>query len=296
MRKIYAFSQEKEVMEFVSLPKKSPERKAITTKLRNRGNLKHNVKTFQSGTGLLIAAKGTKKKGAVNNKKKTTQIEKKYSLCVACEGTYVRDSYYRHRCVQFESKKSELGTDAVKAKPSPIKAGDAYLATAIRGVPKEASDLLSSMYDDEIGLAVKHDELAVGILEYVLKKEEGHQPNWRKNICYRLRLLGRFLLEARELLPSCHSLREILQPFNFLQIVTAAQRCAIKEKDNFPVQDDAEETETEANSVPVKIGFMLKLAIKVVVADEMMLPNFSQEKVTSANYLIELFKLQWGTR
>ena len=65
-------------MEFVSLPKKSPERKAITTKLRNRGNLKHNVKTFQSGTGLLIAAKGTKKKGAVNNKKKTTQIEKKY--------------------------------------------------------------------------------------------------------------------------------------------------------------------------------------------------------------------------
>ena len=76
--KIYAFSQEKEVMEFVSLPKKSPERRAITTKLRNRGNLKHNVKTFQSGTGLLIAAKGTKKKGAVNNKKKTTQIEKKY--------------------------------------------------------------------------------------------------------------------------------------------------------------------------------------------------------------------------
>jgi len=296
MRKIYAFSQEKEVMEFVSLPKKSPERRAITTKLRNRGNLKHNVKTFQSGTGLLIAAKGTKKKGAVNNKKKTTQIEKKYSLCVACEGTYVRDSYYRHRCVQFESKKSELGTDAVKAKPSPIKAGDAYLATAIRGVPKEASDLLSSMYDDEIGLAVKHDELAVGILDYVLNKGEGHQPNWRKNICYRLRLLGRFLLEARELLPSCHSLREILQPFNFLQIVTAAQRCAIKEKDNFPVKDDAEETETEANSVPVKIGFMLKLAIKVVVADEMMLPNFSQEKVTSANYLIELFKLQWGTR
>ena len=48
--------------------------------------------------------------------------------------------------------------------------------------------------------------------------------------------------------------------------------------------------------MPVKIGFMLKLAIKVVVADEMMLPNFSQEKVTSANYLIELFKLQWGTR
>ncbi len=118
--KIYAFSQEKEVMEFVSLPKKSPERRAITMKLRYRGNLKHNVKTIQSSAGLLIAAKGMKKKGAVNNKMKT-QIEKKYSLCVACEGTYVQNSYYRHRCVQFESKKSELGTDAVKAKHRRLK-------------------------------------------------------------------------------------------------------------------------------------------------------------------------------
>jgi hypothetical protein len=55
-----------QVQEFLKLPKRSKQRRRITTKLRNLGNYNHNLMVEKAGTGLLITARGSKNKDTID--------------------------------------------------------------------------------------------------------------------------------------------------------------------------------------------------------------------------------------
>jgi hypothetical protein len=76
----------------------------------------------------------------------------------------------------------------------------------------EAANIMASINDDAVGNAPKNDLLANKILEYRLKRGQGKEANFKKQMRDKLRLLGRFLLRARKDIPGYYSLREILRP------------------------------------------------------------------------------------
>ncbi len=77
--------------------------------------------------------------------------------------------------------------------------------------------------DDAVGTAAKNDLLAIKILEYRLKWGQGKEPNFKKHMRDKLRLLGRFLLRVRKDIPGCYNLTEILRPRHFHQITSVIQ-------------------------------------------------------------------------
>jgi hypothetical protein len=74
--------------------------------------------------------------------------------------------------------------------------GKQVLEGAVRNVGGEAAQLLDSMKNDYIGLAVKSDALAQDLLDRELEKGQGKREKWKKPTRYRLRLLGRFILQC----------------------------------------------------------------------------------------------------
>ncbi len=129
-------------------------------------------------------------------------------------------------------------------------------------------------------------------LELELEKGEGEKLQWKKQMRYRLRLLGRFILEARKILPGSFSLSDILKASNFLSIVKAAKECRKKE-----------DGRAEGLSVPVKVGFVLKAAAEVILARALLAVEGDEEEkkkkaedVKDAKNLLKLYDMQWGTR
>jgi hypothetical protein len=129
-------------------------------------------------------------------------------------------------------------------------------------------------------------QVAVEFLELELEKGEGAKLQWKKQIRYRLRLLGRFVLEARKIIPGAQSLSDILRHVNFLLIVKAAKKCGQKG-----------DGQAEGLSVPVKVGFVLKAAVEVILATALLKEDEeSKKRAQDAEKLLKLYDMQWGTR
>lgn len=125
--------------------------------------------------------------------------------------------------------------------------------------------------------------MAVELLELQLQKGEGVKLQWQKQVRYRLRLLGRFIIEARKIIPEAQSLNDILKCENFISIVQAAKECGQKG-----------EGKAEGLSVPVKVGFVLKSAVEVILSAALRENNI--EKMQNAKNLLRLYEMEWGTR
>jgi hypothetical protein len=111
--------------------------------------------------------------------------ELKYGHCLNCVGSYSRKSYARHRCITNKKSAKDL-----KRKATPIKAGDAALQLKLNKLSPEAANIMASISDDAVGTAAKNDLLAIKILEYRLKWGQGKEPNFKKQMRDKLRLLG----------------------------------------------------------------------------------------------------------
>jgi hypothetical protein len=264
-----------EVKLFLSKPKKTAERNAITTKLRNRGNNMMNVEILKKGSGTLRVARRGKTTVSVEDVNSNKVAE-----CVNCKIFVRAPNLYRHRCQVLTN--TEEGP--VK-KPGKLRAGKAELDMKVKGMTEEAASFLSSLRDDKCGREVKNDELVVKVLEFKLLQGEGKVINWKKQWRYRLRLLGRFIIKARSLLPGCSNLREILKVDNFPKIANAAADCA---KFMTATGEDA------ANSVPLKIGFTLKTVLKFLDSEATI--NKDNVAEQNAQRLLKLYQNDWCTR
>jgi hypothetical protein len=255
--------EESDVKKFMSLPKKSEARKSLTTKLRLAGNHKYNLEISQ---GPVIVVRRTKTKPA------------EIVLCVNCLGYYAKGSLYRHRCKVVRN--SPVGP--VK-KPGTVKQGRQLFNMAKKGYSVEAADIFAAMTVDEVSEAVKNDELAGELLELQLHKGEGAKIHWRKQIRHKLRLLGRFILEARKILPACYSLNDILKCQNFLSIVEAAKQCG-----------KGEAGKEVGLTVPLKVGFLVKACADLIMTSAQR--DKDLERAKDAKHLLANYHKEWGTR
>jgi hypothetical protein len=166
----------------MSLPNKSEARRKITSELRQEGNFLHNVEAVAENAGVVIVAKDPKH-------------VRDFVPCCKCKAFLQKDDIYRHRC-KFESDGGDTGSKCPQKKPSRLQMGKQVLEGAVRNVGGEAAQLLASMKNDNIGLAVKSDALAQDLLDRELEKGQGKREKWKKPTRYRLRLLGRFILQC----------------------------------------------------------------------------------------------------
>jgi hypothetical protein len=246
----------------MAMPKQSEARKSVTSKLRLAGNHQHNVKS----EGDLIVAR------------RMEAAASEVILCVNCLGYYAKGSLYRHRCPVVRNSP----TGPVR-KPGSVRAGRQLFSLARKVFSREGSEIFAAMTVDDISEAVKNDEVARDMLELQLQKGEGSKIHWRKQIRHKLRLLGRFILEARKIIPGSHNLDDILVCENFLSIVEAAKQCG-----------KGQTGRAEGLTVPVKVGFLVKACTEIIMATAQQKKDLPRAK--DAKHLLANYKQQWGIR
>ncbi len=262
--------EEADVKKFLAMPKQSEARKNLTSKLRLEGNHLHNIAAMKNKDGPVIVAR------------RMESSNSKITPCLNCKGYYAESTMYRHKC---QVKNSPSGP---VRKPGTVRQGRQFFMMAVKGHSTEASDIFATMKVDDISEAVKMDDLAAEFLDLQLQKGEGAKLQWKKQIRYKLRLLGRFILESRKLLPGCHSLREILVCSNFLSIVEAAKECGKEELEKQESRRGGGET------VPVKVGFLVKGCAEVIMTSAQR--DKDPERTQDAKNLLENYQKEWGTR
>jgi len=170
-------------------------------------------------------------------------------------------------------------------KPGTRKQGKAYLERAVRGMTDDASKLLAGMKKGDIVTAVANDPVAIALLELEIEKQEEVTPLWTKHMRYKLRLLGRFIIIARDHFPNAPSLREILKRENFSSIVKLALETG-----------EVEKQAKKGSTVPVKLGFILKSCMDIILSDLLEDKDSTPEDTANIRALMELYKLRWGKR
>ncbi|XP_042610124.1 uncharacterized protein LOC109111517 isoform X7 [Cyprinus carpio] len=136
---------EVEVVQALSLPVHSKERKAMLQKLRNKGNFQHNTDVLQCGEGALKIKRAPKRKCD----------SKQFVHCMYCKGMFVRRDLWRHlrRCSSKPASDSEKqGRRRVLGLAS--MAESSFSQHISQGVWK----LLGVMKQDDISAVVKNDE------------------------------------------------------------------------------------------------------------------------------------------
>lgn len=97
-------------------------------------------------------------------------------------------------------------------------------------------------------------------------------------------IVGRFIIEARQLTPGVLNLEELLKKEHFLNTVKAAKMCAIKSSGK----------EKEVATVPLRIGYGLKDAVGCIVARA--IGQSDDVLKNNAKEWLELYELQWCKR
>lgn len=166
---------ETDVIKALTLPKKSKQRKIEIARLRNFGNRAHNSKVLKDGKGLVIPKRACK-----------SQEPKDFVYCHGCSGLFYKDSISRH------TRSCAL----VNADPEGGAEQDQSSHAVTEQVPRDFSEVLSGMFQDDVADAARGDMTLLKLGEFMFTKQHSHQNIWQ-----RLRELGRLLLNGRKITP-----------------------------------------------------------------------------------------------
>lgn len=187
---------EQDVIKALTLPKNSKQRKIEITRLRNFGNRAHNSKVLKEGKGLVIP-----------NRVHKSQELNDFVYCHGCSGLFGKDYMSRHTryCV------------FLKAGPEGVAEEDQSSCTVTEKVPKDFSEVLAGMYQDDVADAAKGDPSLLKLGEFMFTKRYSHQYIWQ-----RLRELGRLLLNGRKITP-LNQMEDYLRPENWDHLAVAVK-------------------------------------------------------------------------
>jgi len=230
---------------------------------------RHNVKVVNTGRGVFVPAK------AQSSSK--TYCSSDYVPCNACKGFFVKSDLRRHRC-KF----------AKNEKPT-VKAGLKLLRKelGLLNEPKASEavmSILANWKDDTILNAVKDDAVILDML--ALKCHRGiTREKWIANLRYEVRLLGRFIIEARKLIPGAETLTDILRADNFDAIAAASELCSTSKKPG---------NENETTSVALNIGNAIKKATDQLMS--MSLINKDDSTYKQGKEMLKVMASRWQQR
>ncbi|XP_073667997.1 uncharacterized protein [Paramisgurnus dabryanus] len=253
---------EAEVMEALSYPKRSVNRRRLLEKLRNRGNFQHNLEVLKNGTGQI--------------KLKRFSKQSKFIHCLYCKGMFSRKELWRHtrRCHFMPERASHESTKA-KVLGLATTAQSVFSESISKGVWK----LLDPMRQDDITAVVRND---FGILQLAqtLYNKHGNDPTKHEYVRQKLRELARVLLVLRG--DSIYTIEDAVKPGNFYKVVNA-----VKKVSGF---DEENHTYT-APSLALKIGHSLQKIADIIYSRALMTENDNLIKSTEA--FKSLYAAKW---
>lgn len=174
------------------------ERKLGFARLISRGNFNHNVGVLESGDGMLIVGRRTRRS--------VDSSPDDYLPCVHCLVFYLARDLYRHnRNCKFQPKSvSDHANDqSEKAKKSIVSSSWLLLEGAVNGEnvavsPRFRGNVLQNMRRDDLTRIVKRDAI---ILRFGTSMYDRHGKNRAHDISQRMRQLARLLREVNRMRP-----------------------------------------------------------------------------------------------
>ena len=210
-----AHSNEKEVAKAAALPVDSRERRLAFNKIKNKGNLIHNIKVLGGAEGKVIVVRRSKSKDKVDD----------YLPCPSCYGFLKKYELWRHyqrACPEMPDTSTQSATNVqVQAR--------LLLASMLLKPENEDSatlkPLLDTMHKDTIFRALHNDALILRFGAILLTKLGMKR---KKDIAQRMRQLGRLKSEL-----GVTEFDDIVKGKGFDKVVQAThQLCELKTTEN----------------------------------------------------------------
>ncbi|CAI5690130.1 unnamed protein product [Oreochromis niloticus] len=255
-----------DVARVLSLPKKSKDRLKMLSKLRNKGNHRHNSEVIASGIGSLKTRRTSKKpyKG------------KDYIHCIYCEALYLKRDLWRHvrKC---SSKPVEANSEGGRKKVLSLAcmSESALCQQVSPGVWK----ILAVMKDDEITSTVRSDFSILQLAQSFFNKH-GKDPTKFDYIRQTLRECGRLLLTLRKEC-SIHTFEDAVRPANFNVVIKAVKKVS---------GYDEEKNCYSTPSLALKLGHSLQKVCDIIHCRALMAEDSALIKSTQS------FKTLYATK
>lgn len=256
-----------EVAQVLALPKTSERRKKMLTKLRNRGNFKHNMKVLASGSGLIKVKRKSKKK----------YDKEKYVHCMYCQGLYLRKDLWRHakNCL---SKPAE--TDEHPGKKRVLSMATMVDSAQCQQISQGVWKLLTVLRDDDIASAVRSDFYILQLAQSFFNKH-GQDPMKHEYIRQKIREVGRLLILLRKQY-NIYNLEDAVRPQNFHILIQA-----VKKVSGF----DEEKNSYKTPSLALKLGHSLYKIADIILCRSLISGDDTMKK--SMQTFKQLYSSQW---
>ena len=263
-------SGEIEVASILALPK-SRERKLKWAELRNRGNYGHNTQVIKTGSGRIIPYR---------RPSSSTANAADYIPCSGCLAFFMKGDLWKH----VKSCPKQRRSSGEKARPHEHQqASNALLPVSDKASHLFKTHILQAMKHDRISLVVRQDPLIVTFGTKMFAKN-GHHVQQHQYIKQKVRELGRFLLQTRQLDTSVQTLKDCIDPTRFSLAVKAVKTVS-------GYKEDAGKYTTP--SLALKLGHSLKKAAQYVKSEA--LQSQDNEMKIQVEAFFELCQVEWST-
>lgn len=221
------------VESFLKLPPGSKDRKRILETLRRRGDFEHNT-SKEHNTGTILVAR----RPVVQ----TSSTISKILTCPECNGQFFKANLRRHYKL--------CSTKIVAGQRNTVSLANAVYQDVH---PKACHNLKTRIFpvlrQDDCVTVVRYDELAICIANNYCKNYA--DQHFDDMIRAKIRLMGRFILQARALDPTITSMASMISPVKYDVVVEAI---------NFVAGLNPEGTHYRAPTVATTLSTLLKNA------------------------------------
>ncbi|XP_059205277.1 uncharacterized protein LOC131984472 [Centropristis striata] len=259
-----------EIAQLLKLRKNSKERKRLYSKLRDRGNNKHNQEVLKNRSGEL------KVKRRKSNKHATAAV---FRPCRYCQGMYTRADMGQHlnKCPARQFSRFQT-----RGKTQILDLVDSAESTDPQNMPADLRKMLETLKDDEISSEVWNDSLILQLAQCLYKATEKKNTRCEK-IKDKVRQMGRLLFILKK--KSICSMEEAIKPENFSKVVEA-----VKELTGFNDQSKS----CAKISVMRFVGFCLKKIGDINFARALK-ENADKETMNKAQEYMMLCAKEWNS-
>ncbi|PIK40837.1 hypothetical protein BSL78_22310 [Apostichopus japonicus] len=242
----------------------------LLTKLRNRGNHKHNYEVMEEGKGGLVVVYRPNYEANPND----------YQPCCQCLGWYARTEMWKHRCLFSTKDKDGITT---KKRVNNVQAGRLLLPPAVNTqVPDLLHRILAGLRHDSVALCIKNDKLIVDLGKKLSFKLAHDEENFNSIRC-KLREVARLVLEYRLTTGIDDAgLAALISPTAFDDVLHAVRQVSGFNNDTHLFQTP---------SLALKLGHSLKKAANILLSRAIKESNSTIEK--SSRDFITLCEKEW---
>lgn len=256
---------EEEVNKFLSLPKKSIERREAIGLIRKKGNFKFNTQTDLNDGSMIVVRRPTKKEN---------QCGSYFLPCFNCRGHYALHNLRHH--YRICAKKKDTARNVLKL--------GRRVAQSVhhRASIKLKKDILPVMRNDNIYNLIRYDLLIILYGNYLCQIYR--LQHLGDHVRQQLRLVGRYLEALKSIEPNINELQTLFDPKYY---DTAIKAVNIVAKYN----EDTESYEIPYNATT--LGTCLKKLCKILINEFIKQHEYEKQKL--AKNFLKILEIEYGS-